>query len=84
MPSFNFEAIDETGRTVSGQINSDTDKSALRTLISRGLSPLNIQLNDEKKKIASDSVNQTRPLFANHQRSLVANVRHTAVARELI
>ena len=48
MPSFKFEAIDETGRTVSGQINSDTDKSALRTLISRGLSPLNIQLNDHK------------------------------------
>ena len=57
MPSFNFEAIDETGRTVSGQINSDTDKSALRTLISRGLSPLNIQLKDEKQNKKSWTLN---------------------------
>ena len=77
MPSFKFEAIDETGRTVSGQINSDTDKSALRTLISRGLSPLNIQLNDEKqnkKSWALGSIPKTQDyILSLKQLSLLIN-----------
>ena len=48
--SYNYDAIDQSGRNVSGQISSETEKEALRTLISRGLSPTSIYVKEEQVK----------------------------------
>ncbi len=43
MPAFNYEAVDHAGRALVGQITADSRKDALRTLLSRGITPTSVE-----------------------------------------
>jgi len=48
MPAFDYEAVDQSGRTLSGQLSAESEKDALRTLLGRGLTPTAVTHNRPK------------------------------------
>jgi MSHA biogenesis protein MshG len=59
MPTFSYEARNKSGKMVSGKITSETNQSAAKELISKGLTPIRIKLlnstNANKKNISQSS-----------------------------
>lgn len=50
MPAFDYEAVDNSGRALSGQVSAKSEKDALRTLQNRGLTPTSVAHNRPKSE----------------------------------
>ncbi|HOG11105.1 MAG TPA: hypothetical protein PLD26_11280, partial [Smithella sp.] len=61
MPFFQYEAIDETGKTVKGTLDAESLQVANNVMSVRGLIPL--KLEEEKEDQAGAVLNKIKALF---------------------
>ncbi len=65
MPSYSYQAVNENGVSVSGRIEADSEESAIRALVSRGLIPSRITSKAGGPSIAwVDLWSRLRPIKA--------------------